>query len=76
MLIIIIEVFLTRFERFLLFVDDTLQKHVREARIGGIPSIANRIRGYMNIALKRSGVWITPRLEARIISITQMTMLL
>jgi nuclear pore complex protein Nup93 len=44
-------------------VDDTLQKHVREAKIGGIPSIANRIRAYMNIALKRSGVWITPRLE-------------
>ncbi|CAM0138744.1 nuclear pore complex subunit [Umbelopsis sp. WA50703] len=50
-------------EQFLLFVDDTLQKHVREAKIGGIPSIANRIRAYMNIALKRSGVWITPRLE-------------
>ncbi|CAO3675267.1 unnamed protein product [Umbelopsis vinacea] len=50
-------------EQFLLFVDDTLSKHVLEAKIGGIPSVANRIRGYMNIALKRSGVWITPKLE-------------
>ncbi|KAG2175114.1 hypothetical protein INT44_007592 [Umbelopsis vinacea] len=50
-------------EQFLLFVDDTLSKHVLEAKIGGIPSVANRIRGYMNIALKRSGFWTTPRLE-------------
>lgn len=45
--------------------DDALSKHVLEAKIGGIPSIANRIRGYMNIVLKRSGVWITPKLEVR-----------
>jgi hypothetical protein len=39
-----------------------------EAKIGGIPSVANRIRGYMNIALKRSGFWTTPRLEVRMTS--------
>lgn len=55
--------------RFLLFVDDTLSKHVLEAKIGGIPSVANRIRGYMNIALKRSGVWITPKLEVRFLTL-------
>ncbi|KAF7720998.1 hypothetical protein EC973_005635 [Apophysomyces ossiformis] len=50
-------------KQYMQYVDDVLLKNAAEAKIGGIPSIAHRIRAFMNIEFKKNSRWTDPNLE-------------
>ncbi|KAG2227549.1 hypothetical protein INT45_002234 [Circinella minor] len=46
------------------YIDDELVRHARDAKAGGVPSPAHRIRVFMNLKFKKgSGEWSDPRYE-------------
>ncbi|RUS29364.1 hypothetical protein BC938DRAFT_480751 [Jimgerdemannia flammicorona] len=50
-------------EQFKLHVERTVEQNPAEASLGGVPSINNKIRAFMNIKFKRLGVLVKPNLE-------------
>ena len=50
--------------RYTEYIDDELVRHARDAKAGGVPSPAHRIRVFMNLKFKKgSGEWSDPRYE-------------
>ncbi|KAG0188042.1 hypothetical protein DFQ28_005470 [Apophysomyces sp. BC1034] len=50
-------------QQYLQYIDDVLLKNATEAKVGGIPSVAHRIRAFMNIEFKKNTRWTDPYLE-------------
>lgn len=50
-------------DRFMMFVERTLAQHPTEAALGGVPSIHNKIRAFLDIQFRKLGVLIKPNLE-------------
>ncbi|KAL1923580.1 uncharacterized protein VTP21DRAFT_8560 [Calcarisporiella thermophila] len=50
-------------EQFLGFVEKTIAQNPHEAKIGGVPSVRNKIQGYINIRYKKHGMWTNKKLQ-------------
>lgn len=51
--------------RFLAYVEKTLASRPAEASLGGVPSIQNKIRAFLNVKYQKNGKWSNPALEVR-----------
>jgi len=49
--------------RFYEVLQNEINKRPQEARVGGIPSVENKIRGYLNLMFSKNGQWTKPNLE-------------
>lgn len=54
-----------RARRFMTYVEKTLASRPAEANLGGIPSIENKIRAFLNVKYYKQGSWANPSLEVR-----------
>ncbi|GAA6006571.1 linker nucleoporin NIC96 [Rhodotorula paludigena] len=50
-------------EQFLAYVEKTLASRPAEASLGGVPSIQNKIRAFLNVKYQKNGQWANPALE-------------
>ncbi|GAA5920378.1 hypothetical protein JCM1841_005599 [Sporobolomyces salmonicolor] len=50
-------------EQFLAYVEKTLASRPAEAGLGGVPSIQNKIRAFLNVKYQKNGSWSNPALE-------------
>ncbi|BFZ61356.1 nuclear pore complex subunit [Saitoella coloradoensis] len=50
-------------EQFRVVVDNLIVSNPQLAQIGGVPSINNKIRGYLNVRFKQDGEWNGPNFE-------------
>ncbi|GAA5972866.1 hypothetical protein JCM21900_003328 [Sporobolomyces salmonicolor] len=50
-------------EQFLTYVEKTLASRPAEAGLGGVPSIQNKIRAFLNVKYQKNGSWTNPALE-------------
>lgn len=50
-------------EQFMNYLEKTLMTRPTEAGLGGIPSLQNKIRGYLNVKYLKNGNWSNPTLE-------------
>ncbi|GAA5858920.1 hypothetical protein JCM8547_007156 [Rhodosporidiobolus lusitaniae] len=50
-------------EQFLAYVEKTLASRPAEAALGGVPSIQNKIRAFLNVKYLKNGRWSNPALE-------------
>ncbi|CEQ40752.1 SPOSA6832_02404, partial [Sporobolomyces salmonicolor] len=53
-------------EQFLAYVEKTLASRPAEAGLGGVPSIQNKIRAFLNVKYQKNGSWSNPALEVGI----------
>lgn len=51
--------------RFLAYVEKTLASRPAEANLGGVPSIQNKIRAFLNVKYQKNGKWANSALEVR-----------
>lgn len=49
--------------RFMAYVEKTLASRPAEAALGGVPSIQNKIRGFLNVKYQKNGQWPSQGLE-------------
>lgn len=49
--------------RYMTYVDKTLAAKPAEAGLGGVPSLQNKIRAFINVKYQKQGAWTNPRLE-------------
>lgn len=47
------------------YVEKTLASRPAEAALGGVPSVQNKIRGFLNVKYQKNGQWSNPALEVR-----------
>ncbi|GAA5917547.1 hypothetical protein JCM8208_005072 [Rhodotorula glutinis] len=50
-------------EQFLAYVEKTLASRPAEANLGGVPSIQNKIRAFLNVKYQKNGKWANSALE-------------
>ncbi|BGP18714.1 hypothetical protein JCM10213_009192 [Rhodosporidiobolus nylandii] len=50
-------------EQFLAYVERQLASRPAEAQLGGVPSVQNKIRAFLNVKYLRNGQWTNPALE-------------
>ncbi|GAA5894119.1 hypothetical protein JCM6882_007988 [Rhodosporidiobolus microsporus] len=50
-------------EQFLAYVEKTLASRPAEANLGGVPSVQNKIRAFLNVKYLKNGQWSNPALE-------------
>ncbi|GAA6021747.1 hypothetical protein JCM10207_008563 [Rhodosporidiobolus poonsookiae] len=50
-------------EQFLAYVEKTLAARPAEAALGGVPSVQNKIRAFLNVKYQKNGQWSNPALE-------------
>ncbi|MBW0496005.1 hypothetical protein O181_035720 [Austropuccinia psidii MF-1] len=50
-------------EQFLTHINKQIAAHPMEATLGGDPSIANKVRAYVDLKFNKNGIWIDKRLE-------------
>ncbi|ORY89113.1 NIC-domain-containing protein [Leucosporidium creatinivorum] len=50
-------------EQFMSYVDRTIASRPAEAALGGIPSVQNKIRAFLNVKYLKNGTWSNPSLE-------------
>ncbi|GAA5930513.1 hypothetical protein JCM3775_003790, partial [Rhodotorula graminis] len=50
-------------EQFLAYVEKTLASRPAEASLGGVPSIQNKIRAFLNVKYQKNGKWANSALE-------------
>ena len=43
--------------RFLAYVEKTLASRPAEASLGGVPSIQNKVRAFLNVKYQKNGKW-------------------
>lgn len=51
--------------RFFAHVEKTIASRPAEAALGGVPSVQNKIRAFLNVKYLRNGQWTEPSLEVR-----------
>lgn len=54
--------------RFMKHVERTLLAKPTEANLGGVPSVQNKIRAYINVKYSKMGQWTASNLEVRKVS--------
>lgn len=45
------------------YVEKTLASRPAEANLGGVPSVQNKIRAFLNVKYQKQGQWTNPNLE-------------
>ncbi|GAA6041370.1 hypothetical protein JCM8097_007689 [Rhodosporidiobolus ruineniae] len=50
-------------EQFLAYVEKTIAARPAEAQLGGVPSVQNKIRAFLNVKYLKNGQWSNPALE-------------
>ncbi|GAA6062838.1 hypothetical protein JCM10212_001844 [Sporobolomyces blumeae] len=50
-------------EQFMAYVEKTLASRPAEAELGGVPSIQNKVRAFLNVKYLKNGKWSNPSLE-------------
>lgn len=51
--------------RFMNYVEKTLAARPAEAGLGGVPSMQNKIRAFLNVKYQKQGAWTNSSLEVR-----------
>lgn len=57
------------FTRFMNYVEKTLASRPAEANLGGVPSVQNKIRAFLNVKYQKGGQWSNPSLEVSEIAV-------
>lgn len=60
-------------QRFMNYVEKTLASRPAEANLGGIPSVQNKIRAFLNVKYLKNGNWSNSALEVSAVSLASHT---